>query len=196
MAKTRPEFLPGYYYHIYNRGANKQQIFKEKSNYLYVIKYLKKYSIELDVSIVAYCLMPNHYHFLVRQNGHYPAGLIPQRIFNSYTKAFNRSYSHSGTLFEGRYRSKVVEDVSYLIYLCKYIHINPIKAGLVTKPEDWIYSNYQEFLGLRRGSIFDPEFFDEYFHDKKDYFDFVTEDLSAQNVPKVLKQYWESLSEV
>ena len=193
MTKTRPEFLPGYYYHIFNRGANKQQIFKENSNYLYVIKYLKKYSKELDVSIIAYCLMPNHYHILVRQNGDHPAGLIPQRVFNSYAKAFNQSYSHSGTLFEGCFRSKVVEDDSYLIHLCKYIHINPIKAGLVTRPEEWIYSNYREFLGLRRCSLFDREFFDEYFHDKKDYVNFVMDDLSTQNVPKVLRQYWESL---
>ena len=191
MTKTRPKYLPGYYYHIFNRGANKQEIFREKSNYLYVLQYIKQYSKEFDLSIIAYCLMPNHYHILVRQNSDHPAYLLPQRVFNRYTKAFNQSYSHSGTLFEGRYKCKVVEDDSYLIHLCKYIHINPIKAGLVTKPEDWDYSNYQEFIGLRNGSLFDPGFFEEYFHDNKEYSDFVMEDGSAQNVPFGVKNFWE-----
>lgn len=79
--------------------------------------------------MIAYCLMPNHYHFLVRQEGEYPGGLLPQRIFNGYTKAYNKLYEHSGTLFERRYQVKQVESESHLLHLCRYIHANPIRDG-------------------------------------------------------------------
>ena len=133
MTNKRPEFIPGSYYHIYNRGANKQTIFNDRSNYIFVIQNLKKYSIKFDLSVIAYCLLPNHYHLLIRQNGDYPTGLLVQRVFNSYTKAYNKSYSHSGTLFEGPYLIKIVNDDTYLSHLCKYIHLNPLRAGLVEK---------------------------------------------------------------
>ena len=64
--------------------------------------------------MIVYCLMPNHYHFLVRQNGENAAGLLPQRVFNSYTKAYNKRYKHSGTIFEGRYKAIPVEQEPYL----------------------------------------------------------------------------------
>jgi len=195
MSKPRPEFIQGSYYHIYNRGAHKQNIFKEHSNYLFVIQNLKIYSKELDLSIIAYCLMPNHYHLLVHQNGNYPTGLLAQRVFNRYTKAFNNSYSHSGTLFEGPYRSKLVDEDNYLIHLCKYIHTNPIKAGLVEYPEMWDYSNYQEFIGVRNGVLFNQAFFDNYFQSSEDYRNFVLENLVNNKMPEEIYLFLNSLDE-
>ena len=193
MSVKRPDFTQGCYYHIFNRGANRQAIFKEQSNYIFVIQNLKKYSKALNLTIIAYCLMPNHYHLLVRQDGDDPTGLLPQRVFNSYTKAYNQSYSHTGTLFESRFKIKHVDDDSYLVYLCKYIHINPVKAGLVEKPEDWDFSNYQEFLGIRKGTLFDQNFFDEYFYNPDDYLAFVNEDAIDLKMPIGFKQYWGKL---
>ncbi|MBE0685266.1 MAG: transposase [Anaerolineaceae bacterium] len=193
MPNHRPEFIPGMYYHIYNRGANKNSIFKEHSNYLFAIKKIKHYGKELNFSVISYCLMPNHYHLLVRQDGDHPAGLLPQRVFNSYSKAFNNSYSRSGTLFEGQYRIKLVEEESHLLHLCRYIHGNPVKDGLVSDPADWIYSNYQEFIGLRTGSLFDKQFFSEYFCDGIDYRNYVMEDLLSRNMPEVMRNYLEDL---
>jgi len=167
MPDQRPENIPGSFYHIYNRGAHKNIIFKEPSNYFFVIDKIKQYSNQFHLSVIAYCLMPNHYHFLIRQDGKYQAGLLPQRVFNSYTKAFNKSYSHSGTLFQGNYKIKLIQEESYLTHLCRYIHGNPVKDGLVSNPADWIYSNYQEFVGLRNGSLFDPEFVIDYFENGK-----------------------------
>lgn len=193
MSIKRPDFTPGSYYHIFNRGANRQAIFKEKSNYIFVLQNLKKYSNALNVSVIAYCLMPNHYHLLVRQDGENPTGLLPQRIFNSYTKAYNHSYSHTGTLFEGRFKIKQVLDDSHLVYVCKYIHLNPIKAGLVEKPEEWNFSNYREFLGPRQETLFDQKFFDEYFDNAEDYLAFVNEDAIDLKIPEGFKQYWGAL---
>src|SRR5574339_475510 len=99
----------GMYYHIYNRGARQVTIFREAANYLFTISKIKEYSQAQKISVLVYCLMPNHYHFLVRQDGEESAGHLPQYVFNSYSKAYNQMYSHSGTLFEGRFRAKVVQ---------------------------------------------------------------------------------------
>jgi len=126
----RIQFTPGQYYHIYNRGSGHRSIFREQDNYLFVLRLVKKYASAFDISVIAYCLMPNHYHFLLRQDGTEAAGLLPQRVFNSYTKAFNKRYDCSGTLFEGRYEAIHVDKEGYLLHLCRYIHANPVKDGL------------------------------------------------------------------
>ena len=136
--------------------------------------------------MIAYCLLPNHYHFLVRQQGDYPAGLIPQRIFNSYSKAYNRRYEHSGTLFEGRYQAVHVVKESHLRQLCRYIHANPLKHGVVDDLEKWPYSNYLEWIGLRPGELVDHEFVDTFFPNRSDYREFVDDYLTLNQVPEEL----------
>ena len=96
----RPQYQQGHIYHIYNRGAHREPLFQEETNYLFVLNKMRLYCRQLKLTPIAYCLMPNHYHFLIRQDGDQPAGLLPQRVFNSYTKAHNKRYGHSGTLFE------------------------------------------------------------------------------------------------
>ena len=83
--------------------------------------------------------MPNHYHFLVRQDGEFPAGLLPQRVFNSYSKAYNRWYDHHGT-YSIPYQVKLISKDAHLLHLCRYIHYNPQKDGLVANLIDWPYS--------------------------------------------------------
>jgi len=100
MSRKLPPFVEGHYYHIYNRGARRVSIFREQENYLFVLKKLKRYRRELRHCVIAYCLMPNHYHWLVRQDGREPVRLLPQRVFNSYGKAFNKRYDHGGTLVD------------------------------------------------------------------------------------------------
>ena len=144
--KDQISWQPGHYYHIYNRGARQLSIFREEDNYLLVLRLIKKYLHELNLSLIVYVLMPNHYHFLVQQLGKSAAGLLPQRVFNSYSKAYNKRYAHSGTLFEGRYKAKHVNSDPYLRHLCRYIHANPVKDGLVKHLEEWPYSNNLEGL--------------------------------------------------
>lgn len=176
----------GEYYHLYNRGANRRRIFRGRENYLFVLGLMKRYREELDIGIIAYCLMPNHYHFLVRQDGAEDAGLLPQRVFNSYTKAFNKQHSLSGTLFEARYRACRVDGESYLRQLCRYIHANPVKAGLVSGPEEWPYSNYLEWVGERPGSLYDRRFVEEMFTDAATYREFVNDYVSLLRLPDEL----------
>jgi len=153
----------GGYYHIYNRGAHRLPIFREPENYLFVLRRIRQYSRAFQIRVLAYCLMPTHYHLLVRQDGDFRAGLLPQRVFNSYTKAYNRRYGHSGTLFEHRFQAKQITRTAHLLHLCVYIHANPAKDGLVTDPTDWPYSNYREWIGQRKGKLVDHEFIREMF---------------------------------
>ena len=81
MPSKRPDYQPGSYYHIFNRGAHHRSIFKDQENYLFVIRKIKQYSIQFDLSVIAYCLMPNHYHLLIRQNGDFKASMLPQLVF-------------------------------------------------------------------------------------------------------------------
>jgi putative transposase len=179
MPRRTTEFVPEQYYHIYNRGVGKQPIFREDENYRYLLRMVKKYASQLHVAVIAYCLMPNHYHFLLRQDGEEPAGLLPQLTFNSYTKAFNKRYDRTGTLFEGRYRSAWVDKTEYLFHLCRYIHANPVKARLVSRLEDWPFSNYLEWMEMRNGTLVDRDFIAESFPERERYRQFLIEYLEA-----------------
>jgi putative transposase len=159
----RPPYVQGHFYHFYNRGAHRVSIFREADNYVFVMRKLKHYCSKLNLTPIAYCLMPNHYHLLVRQDGDTPAGLLPQRIFNSYTKAYNKRYEHTGTLFEGNYRVAEIETESHLISLCRYIHANPVKDGIVDDVTEWPYSNYLEWVQARCGTLVDRAFIKQYY---------------------------------
>lgn len=163
MAPRNVQFVQGEYYHIYNRGAVHQEIFRERDNYLFVLQRMKEYSRELRIAVIAYCLMPNHYHLLVRQDADSAEGLLPQRVFNSYVKAYNKRYEVSGTLFEGMYKALHVTTDTYLLHLCRYIHANPVKHGFTTHAADWEYSNYPEWVGARGGTLVDRGFVLEHF---------------------------------
>ena len=162
-------WLPGHYYHIYNRGARQKTIFPREETYLFALRRLKEYSQEFSITVIAYCLLPNHYHFLLRQNGDTPAGQLPQRVFNSYTKAYNKIHQSSGTLFERRYQANQVTRDEYLRHLCYYIHSNPVKHGLVQDIEAWPYSNYLDWIGERKGTLVDHRFIEEFFGRREQY---------------------------
>ena len=179
----------GMYYHIYNRGAHQESIFREAGNYLFVIGKIKEYALKFQTAVIAYCLMPTHYHILARQDGQAPAGNLPQFVFNSYTKAYNLKYSHSGTLFEGRFRAKPIQTKSHLLHLCRYIHGNPVKDGLVADPADWQYSNYLEWIGEREGSLVDREFIQSQFGSAAEYKKFVFEYLKSRELPDDVKKF-------
>jgi REP element-mobilizing transposase RayT len=195
MSRKIPEYLPGHYYHLYNRGASKGSIFRDEDNYVFVLRKIKHYSREYALTVIAYCLMPNHYHLLVRQEGQERAGLLPQRVFNSYTKAYNKRYEHSGTLFQGPYRAIHLESESHLLHLCRYIHANPVKDGLVATPEDWPYSNYLEWIDERPGTLVDRAFVHEHFVTPADYCSFVMGYLRGHCVSEEIERYvvdWDS----
>jgi REP element-mobilizing transposase RayT len=152
MPQRRIPLQTGNFYHVYNRGNNRQTIFFERENYLYFLRLVKKHLMGNSVDIVAYCLMPNHYHFLVYLRDESLSEAM-KSLSLSYTKAINKRFHRSGVLFQGRFQSIHVPQTDYLLNLLRYIHLNPVKAGLVEKPGEWDFSSYLDYAGLREGTI-------------------------------------------
>ena len=189
MARRKIPFLPNCYYHIYNRGANKADIFRNDKDYVFLLKQIRKYVKEYDISMIAYCLMSNHYHFLLRQNGEAKISDFMQAVFYVYSSAFNTIYKHSGTLFEGPFQAILVDRSEYLLHLCRYIHRNPLEAGMAVVPEQWHYSNYAEFVGKRKGVLIDHEFVKVNFGSPDVYEDFVMNYVPPERAQKELLHY-------
>ncbi|HKB44784.1 MAG TPA: transposase [Chitinophagaceae bacterium] len=160
------EFLDNQLYHIYNRGNNQQQIFFKPDNYIYFLHKVRKFMMPY-CDILAYCLMPNHFHFLISSDsrtiavktiGGQNRNVLSEGIRNllqTYTKAINKQNKTTGSLFQQNTKSKCLNAGSKLHdLLCfHYIHQNPIKARLVSKMEDWEYSSFKDYCGLRNGTL-------------------------------------------
>jgi len=183
MPRRQVRYTPGGYYHFYNRGAGRQPIFKEQRNYDYLLRLLKGIAPECSLTLIAYCLLPNHYHWLVSQDADTPAGKLPTRVFGSYTQALNKAYGRTGTLFEGPYQAVSVTTDVYLEHLCAYIHLNPVRHGLVDAPEAWTYSNYREWIQARDGTLVDREFVRERFATPQDYRAYVEAVMNGEIAP-------------
>ena len=179
MARRATDFAPGEYYHVYNRGCNKELIFREDENYLYLTRLLCKSLRNRHVSMIAYCLMPNHYHLLMRQESDILIREVMQDAFNAYVKAFNKRYGRTGTLFEERFKAKHVKEDRYLIHLCRYIHRNPLEAKFVNDAGLWKYSDYLEWIGGKKN----VQLVSDLFAGPEGYARFVTEyELSSKEV--------------
>lgn len=183
MPRREIRFQAGGYYHIFNRGANHMSICRNHGNFIYLLGLMKKYLAQLDLTMIAYCLLPNHYHWLVRQDGATRAGQLPQSVFNAYSKAFNKATGHTGTLFEGRYKIIAVTRDPYLHHLCRYIHANPVRHGLATHAHLWPYSNFQDWLKLRDGTLVDHNFVQDHFGTPERYRLYLDAYLTGQNQP-------------
>ena len=140
----------GCFYHIYNRGNNREVIFKDSSNYLYFLALLEKYIIPV-ADVFAYCLLNNHFHFLVKIRDDYNGEKFkPQQnfsnFFNAYAKSFNLSNHRTGKLFQERFKRKKIEDDFYFTELIHYIHANPQKHKLLADFRNYQYSSYKSML--------------------------------------------------
>jgi REP element-mobilizing transposase RayT len=147
MPRRNVNLIPDHFYHIYNRAVADNLLFVEERNYSFFLNKIKIYLLN-SAEILAYCLMPNHYHLLIQlKTEELPRAM--QRLAMSYTISFNNVYKRKGHLFQGRYQLKYVPEYIYLEHLSRYIHLNPIAAGLVSRLEEWKYSSYCEYVGLR-----------------------------------------------
>jgi REP element-mobilizing transposase RayT len=151
MPRRETQLCAGEYYHIYNRGNNRQPIFFEQDNYLFFLRQWRRY-VSSVCDVVAYCLMPTHFHILVLLTADgFSHGM--QLLGISYTKAMNERYGRVGALFQGAFQTKHIERNEYLLHLSRYVHLNPVLAGLVSRAEEWEFSSYREYLGLRHGTL-------------------------------------------
>ena len=124
--------------------------------------------------VFAWCILPNHYHLLVRPNDEQMSSHM-RRLSISYTKAMNKRYDRVGSLFQGRLKAIVVDRDAYLLHLSRYLHLNPVLTGLVKYPEDWEFSSYREYIGLRQGTLPSPDIGLSPFASAEVYRDFVAQ---------------------
>jgi REP-associated tyrosine transposase len=148
-------FAPGLIHHVLARGNRREAIFFSSADFLAYLARLRRYCIQWETGLLAYCLMPNHVHLLIRQ-GPISLDKFMQGVQQSYTLHFNRSYETTGHVFQGRYKALWCHEERYLATLVRYIHLNPVRAGLVTAPEAYPYSSHRAYLRGRTSQLVDP----------------------------------------
>ena len=176
------------YYHIYNRGNAKQDIFVEPEDYRFFLLRLvqnifpEKFEDhrtpplpQNSFSLISYCLMPNHFHFLLRQNKDTSPSKLLSRISTSYSKYFNKKYDRVGHLFQDQFKQILIENNEYLLWLSAYINQNPKTANMVKSAEDYPWSSYLSFLKPDKNNICDFTIIREQFKNTDEYIKFNNE---------------------
>jgi putative transposase len=211
-------FSPDEFYHVYNRGVEKRTIFcdeRDRQRFLRLL-YLLNTEESIDfywqtkglssrevfeikkgneiVEIGAYCLMPNHFHLLLKEKKEKGISVFMLKLLTAYSMYFNKKYKHSGSLFQGPFKANHLDEDGYLKYMYSYIHLNPIKLinsewkekgiGDIKRAKDFLskykYSSYLDHLGNNRpeNKIINLTNYPEYFSESKDFSEYIEDWLS------------------
>lgn len=196
MATPPRYFQKDSYYHVYNRGTRKQEIFIQKRDYERFLDRLQEYKDKFEVSILVYCLMPNHFHLLLKQETDTPITFFMLRLGTSYAKYFNIKYDQVGSLFQGPFKAKLIDSDEYLLQLSRYIHRNPISTistrgvGLEFFP----WSSYGAYVKGEKNDLVDPLFILSYFaknNSFSDYKKFTEYDYKDEDTDQIRKFVFE-----
>lgn len=134
---------PGAVYHVMARGVDRRDIYMDAQDRISFLESLNRIKAQTNTTVIAYCLMGNHFHLAIRVD-QTPLSDLMQRILTNHAITFNQRHTRTGHLFEARHRANLCLTDAYLISLIRYIHMNPVRAGLVDHPEKWPWSSYQE----------------------------------------------------
>lgn len=179
---TRNRILyPEALYHVYNRGNDRHPIFRDDEDRMKYLWYVVKYLQDMSVVLIAYCLLTTHFHLFLQT-------LLPNlpefmhRLHTAYARWYNRKRERTGHLFTSRYKASPVQDDIHALELSRYIHLNPVKAGLASLPEEWDWSSYRHYIGLEQNSVLDTrivmdQFGSEPSNRSEEYRQFVLEGL-------------------
>ena len=166
MPRAKRICFPGAIYHVIQRGNRKQSIFIDDFDRWHLLKLFLEAKKRFAFNLHCYALMANHFHMTIETPNSTPISKIMQLITGSYAIYFNTRHSNSGHLFQGRFKDIVVEKEKYLLNLSRYVHLNPVRAGMARLPEHYKWSSYNVYLGLRKDILVDCNFilncFDEY----------------------------------
>jgi putative transposase len=149
MARPARLAIAGVALHVIQRGNNKQACFREDSDYLVYLHHLRESSVKTGCSLHAYCLMTNHVHLLVTPPSASACGALMRNLGRAYVRYFNDRYGRTGTLWEGRFRSCLVESASYVLACYRYIELNPVRARMVDAARDYWWSSHAANIGSR-----------------------------------------------
>lgn len=164
-------FVANEYYHIYNRGSEKRTIFQSPRDYNNFLTRTKEKAEKYSIDILAYCLMPNHFHFLLKQVSDIPLTRFMNAIQLGHAKYFNTKYERIGPLFQGRFKAKLIDNKEYLLHLSAYIHRNPVNFL-----REYPYSSYREYINPEKRNVSKTDVILSYFsktNSKLSYEDFV-----------------------
>ena len=179
MARIARAIAAGFPHHVVQRGNNRENVFVDGEDREKYIKLLKKYSMERDARIQAYCLMTNHVHLLIKPKENDSLYKMMQGLTLCYTQFTNRKYNRTGRLWESRYHSCIVDKDSYLWAVARYIETNPVRARMVKRAEDYIYSSAQAHIIGKADDLLTEELIAE--TQRKDYREFIRETLAEND---------------
>ena len=194
MATPHRFFEDNAFYHVYNRGNRKEQIFLYDRDYERFLEKVLEYKKKFQINILAFCLMPNHFHFLIQQLVQNSISQFFSNLCNSHSRYFNTKYETVGSLFQGRFKDKKVERDEYLVHLSRYIHLNPLELFKFTGNEaiKWLLSyrwfSLPYYLSGISNEIVDPLFILNYFSKKNpslDYKNFVLDNIQIEVNPLI-----------
>ena len=154
MGRKKRIHYPGIIFHAMDRGNHGDPIFRDQRDYDHFLELLAEAKTVIPFQLYAYALMPNHWHLLIK------AGLVPisrvlHRVQSKYAKWFNARYQLTGHLFQRRYHAIHINTDAYLLGAIRYIHLNPVKANLVSDPADWRWSGHAELQGKNQNHLLD-----------------------------------------
>ena len=158
MPRPNRLWYPGAWYHVFARGNNKAPIFFEPADYQRYLDLLRQAMTQFGCRLYAYALMTNHVHLLVQTGSEQPLARPMHMLQARYTMYVNRRYERVGHLFQGRYRGSLIEGNTYLLVLSRYIHLNPVRAGLVADPSEYPWSSYVAYLAGKNDDLVTTEF--------------------------------------
>lgn len=156
MARLPRLTLPGYPHHIVQRGNNRQPIFAGTADYETMLGSLEEYAKKFGVAIHSYVLMSNHIHLLATPSTADGVPQMMQALGRSYVRYFNSRHARTGTLWEGRYKSTLIQAERYLLACMVYIDLNPVRAGMVSDPADYPWSSHLHYVGRRSDRLVTP----------------------------------------
>jgi putative transposase len=168
MPTRKRQWYPGASYHITARGNHRNNIFKDKEDFVYYLTLIKEtmeYYIYDKYGIISYCLMDNHVHILMKTEEK-PLAQFIGRISSKYAKYYNKKYNYIGHLFQNRYFSELIESDSQMIETSRYIHLNPVRAKMVKKPESYEWSTYSMYIGKEEENLICSDRLLSYFNNK------------------------------
>jgi len=148
MPRTARACVAGYCYHVLNRGNARSEVFHKPEDYAAFLRAIREASVRLPMPLLAYCLMPNHFHLVVRPIGDGDLSLWMQWLMTTHVRRYLKHYGHSGHIWQGRFKAFPTQDDDHLITVVRYVERNPLRAGLVARAEDWPWSSLAAAVGM------------------------------------------------
>jgi putative transposase len=156
MVRKKCEWYLGSIHHITTRGNRRSDIFKDEEDYIIYLAIVKEVKDKLPFELYCYCLMTNHVHLEIKTFD-ISTSIIMKRINQIYAQYFNKKYNYIGHVFQDRYHSEVIKDDSQILTTTRYIHLNPVKANMVERLEEYEYSSYRMYIGNKKEKLISSE---------------------------------------